>query len=347
MDRIRQVTAGDVIEDGSVWGRNDFPDDRSWVQPLPESVITEMLGHLPALKKRHLAVQDITANDFPLPESAAFLASIHAAVEQGPGFALLSGFPRDRLGYDDTVLLYAGLMAHFGTIIPQSRAGEYVVDVSDKGRPIGPGARGHYGNDSLPFHADGGNAVSLLCLQTAPDGGRSLLVSGAAIYNEVVRQHPEYLPILERGFHHHRREERGPGDAAVTPWRTPVFAYYAGYFHISYIRPSIDFCVDEGIVISAEERRAMDFIDSVIAQPERQVSMALRPGDLQIVNNFLVLHSRTAYQDDPRHRRHLVRLWLDNPTALRNGPGKMDWYMPEHSRFLATRGHLLDGYVQT
>lgn len=91
----------------------------------------------------------------------------------------------------------------------------------------------------------------------------------------------------------------------------------------------------------------MDFIDSVIAQPERQVSMALRPGDLQIVNNFLVLHSRTAYQDDPRHRRHLVRLWLDNPTALRNGPGKMDWYMPEHSRFLATRGHLLDGYVQT
>jgi hypothetical protein len=40
-----------------------------------------------------------------------------------------------------------------------------------------------------------------------------------------------------------------------------------------------------------------------------------------------------------------LRLWLDNPAALRNGPGKMDWYMPEHSRFLATRGHLLEGYT--
>lgn len=345
MGGLGQLTAGRLINDATVWGRDDFPDDRSWVEPLPESLVADMQSNLSGLKRRQLAAQEITPADFPLPMSAGFLDAVNTMIEHGPGFALLTGFPIDRFSYDDTVLLYAGLMSHFGSITVQSRAGEYVVDVSDKGRPIGPEARGHYGRDGLPFHADGGNAVSLLCLQTAPEGGRSLLVSGAKIYNEVVRQHPEYLPILECGFHHHRREERDPGDAPVTPWRTPVFAFYDRHFHIAYVRPSIDFCAAEGVLISAEEVAAMDFIDAVIARPETQVSMALRPGDLQIVNNFLVLHSRTAYQDTGGHRRHLVRLWLDNPQALRNGPGKMDWYMPERSRFLATRGHLLDGYT--
>jgi hypothetical protein len=340
-----QAVAGRAIDDATVWGRDDFPDDRSWVRPLPAGLLADIDAALPALRARRLDPRDITAADFPLPSSAAFLAAIDRAIEAGPGFALLSGFPIDRYGYDDIVLAYCGVMAHFGQIAIQSRAGEFVVDVSDKGRALGPGARGHYGRDALPFHADGANAVSLLTLKTAPAGGRSLLVSGAAIYNAVLKEHPEHLPVLYRGFHHHRREERGPDDPKVTPWRTPVFAFYGDQFHIVYVRPSIDYCEAEGVVITAAERAAMDCVDAVIARPDMQVSMALRPGDLQIVNNFLVLHSRTAYEDGPADRRHLVRLWLDNPRSRRNGPGKMDWYMPEHSRFLRTRGHLLEGYA--
>ena len=41
--------------------------------------------------------------------------------------------------------------------------------------------------------------------------------------------------------------------------------------------------------------------------------MELRPGDMQFINNYHVMHGRTAYQD---HReagmiRHLKRLWLE------------------------------------
>ena len=339
-----RIVPGRPIDDATVWGEADFPDDRSWVVPMPDALLADIDAALPGLKARGLHPRDIRAEHFPLPRSAGFLGRINDAIERGPGFVLLSGFPIDRYEHADRVLAYSGLMAHFGHISIQSRAGEYVVDVSDKGRGLGPVARGHYGNKSLPFHADGANAVSLLCLETAPTGGRSLLVSGAAIYNAVVRERPDLLPILYRGFHHHRREERGPDDPAVTAWRTPVFAFYDDRFHIIYVRPSIDYCEAEGTVITAEEKAAMDFVDSIIERPGMQVSMALRPGDLQILNNFLVLHSRTAYEDTPGHHRHLVRLWLDNPASLRNGPGKMDWYMPEHSRFLPTRGHLLEGY---
>lgn len=338
------VVRGRPIADASVWGKADYPDDRSWVRPLPDTLIGDLEAALPALRAAGRHPKDILPEHCPLPGSTGFLAEVTRAVETGPGFALLSGFPVDRWDAGDTTLAYCGLMSHFGRIAIQSRKGEYLVEVSDKGRNIGSNARGHYGNTALPFHADGANAVSLLCLETGAAGGESLLVSGPAIYNAVLAEHPEMLPILERGFHHHRREERDPGDAAVTPWRTPVFGFWDDRFHIIYVRPSIDFCAAEGIEISAEESAAMDVVDAVIARPGMQVSMHLRPGDLQIVNNFLVLHSRTAFEDGAGRHRRLLRLWLDNPDALRNGPGKMDWYMPEHSRFLAERGHLLEGF---
>jgi hypothetical protein len=41
--------------------------------------------------------------------------------------------------------------------------------------------------------------------------------------------------------------------------------------------------------------------------------MALAPGDMQFINNYHVMHGRTAYQDDrdARSVRHLKRLWLE------------------------------------
>jgi hypothetical protein len=40
--------------------------------------------------------------------------------------------------------------------------------------------------------------------------------------------------------------------------------------------------------------------------------MDLRPGEMQFINNYHVLHGRTSYVDDPAsgHKRHLKRLWL-------------------------------------
>ena len=40
--------------------------------------------------------------------------------------------------------------------------------------------------------------------------------------------------------------------------------------------------------------------------------MDLQPGDMQFVNNYHVLHARTAYEDDREtgEIRHLKRLWL-------------------------------------
>nr|HMN83355.1 TauD/TfdA family dioxygenase [Burkholderiaceae bacterium] len=43
--------------------------------------------------------------------------------------------------------------------------------------------------------------------------------------------------------------------------------------------------------------------------------MEMQPGDIQILNNHVTLHSRTSYEDheEPHRKRLLYRLWLSTP----------------------------------
>ena len=45
--------------------------------------------------------------------------------------------------------------------------------------------------------------------------------------------------------------------------------------------------------------------------------MNFEPGDVQWINNHVVLHSRTDYEDfeEPERKRHLLRLWVASPDA--------------------------------
>jgi hypothetical protein len=63
---------------------------------------------------------------------------------------------------------------------------------------------------------------------------------------------------------------------------------------------------------------ALDHVDALAADPALHLDMKFEPGDIQLLSNHFVLHSRTAYEDWPEleKRRHLLRLWL----ACEDGP---------------------------
>jgi alpha-ketoglutarate-dependent taurine dioxygenase len=69
----------------------------------------------------------------------------------------------------------------------------------------------------------------------------------------------------------------------------------------------------------------MAVLDQLNSDPRFSVTMDLRPGDMQFLNNHIILHSRTAYEDhpEPERRRDLIRLWLDAWT-----PGRLDAWTP-------------------
>ena len=69
----------------------------------------------------------------------------------------------------------------------------------------------------------------------------------------------------------------------------------------------------------AEE--AMQRVDAMTRDRRYNVFMEFEPGDMQFVNNYHVLHARTAYEDDRAagRVRHLKRLWLET-RALTDRP---------------------------
>ena len=108
----------------------------------------------------------------------------------------------------------------------------------------------------------------------------------------------------------------------------PVFTEHGGRLFVRYIRPYIESSQRhaEAPRISPQAREAFDLVDAMCADPAFNVFMDLEPGDMQFVNNYHVLHARTAYEDWPERnrKRHLKRLWLetarleDRPERFRN-----------------------------
>ena len=60
------------------------------------------------------------------------------------------------------------------------------------------------------------------------------------------------------------------------------------------------------------QEEALDLLDSLADSPRIRLTMEFRPGDIQMLCNHWILHSRTSYVDwpAPERRRHLLRLWL-------------------------------------
>jgi alpha-ketoglutarate-dependent taurine dioxygenase len=64
--------------------------------------------------------------------------------------------------------------------------------------------------------------------------------------------------------------------------------------------------------LPAERVRALNALDELTNSADFVLNMDFRPGDIQLLNNYTVMHARTAYEDypEPERRRELIRLWL-------------------------------------
>lgn len=324
-------TQPQMIQDPSVWRAADFGVARSWVHPLTSECQDEIEAGVRKAVAADRQFTDVGRDDFPLPRTRSMLQDVFNDLEDGPGFAVIGGFPVDRFTYAESLIGYAGVSAHLGKLVDQSYAGAMKVDVKDLGLPYGKDVRGYQSSAMLRFHTDGAILTGLLCLESAVQGGLSVLSSSGALSNKILEERPDLHAILVEGFHHHRRGEHAPGANPVSPYPIPVFVFYDGFLHCTYDRNQSLWSAEEGIEFSPRQIEAMDCLDALIARPEYQLHMEMRKGDIQFVNNFTVLHSRTEYRDGPSQKRHLVRYWIDVPNGKRRGFTTRDLYVREGS----------------
>jgi Taurine catabolism dioxygenase TauD, TfdA family len=311
------------------WKATTMRNDPPWIWPLPAQGLTDIDAALADVERRGLKPPAITKADFPLPHIAGDLARLAEELEEGRGFLVVRGLPVERYSYDQLCTIFWGLGLHFGRPVQQTKHGEWFIDVRDEGGAHNQNMRGYHSPSALPFHSDGGNDVVLLCINKAGAGGLSSLVSAAAVHNALLASHPEYMAPLYEGFPHDRRGAEPDGEPRISPWKLPVFSVTNGRFNCVFDRRSSEWGRERlGQPMTALEIAALDALDALTRDPEYRLDMDLQPGDMQFVNNFTVLHSRTAFVDDAEDgkRRHLVRLWLEAPQSQRRVLNKLHLY---------------------
>ena len=304
------------IASPKAWRGEALAGDPAWVMRLDDAEIGELGQALAVARATGRPLAEIEREHFPLPMLAPRLARALDEVYEGRGFVMIRGLPVARYSDDDVGLIFWGFGRYMGAPLYQNPQGELLGHVYDHGRTYGNiDVRGYETNAYLPYHTDAGDVVGLLCLRRSLEGGLSSIVSSTTVHNEILSQHPEYLGLLYNGYYYIRREaaltERGVSDRPI-----PVFGYQDGLVSCRYIRNQINAgAVKREVPLTTFERAALDFMDEQTRRPDLRLDMDLQAGDIQFINNYTILHSRTGFVDgpEPDQKRHMLRLWLKFP----------------------------------
>jgi Taurine catabolism dioxygenase TauD, TfdA family len=305
------------VSGASVWRGDELSDTGRWIIPFTEDDFADFEQALAAVSKLQIAdFTEIRAADFPIRHFRDRIDDVVGRLDHGLGFVLLRGLPiYDRFTEDEAAIIYWGIGRHMGSLVTQNRKGDLIGHIRDLGRR-GPYERAYATNEDLGFHTDSTDFVGLLCLRPALYGGESFVASSGRLYNMVAAEHPEYLPILAKNFPTDWRSEEPPGSPGW--YLEPLYSYFGGALSATVRTGRVMSAMRFADVprLSADEVSCLMYFDSLAKRPGVALGMTLQTGDLQFVNNFVTVHTRTAFADDPAdpaHQRHLLRLWVSRP----------------------------------
>ncbi|HAD85724.1 MAG TPA: hypothetical protein DCG48_00030 [Rhodospirillaceae bacterium] len=319
------------VTEKSAWTAADMAADRSWTRHLSGDEIGEL-----ERVARELLDAGKRAPNFGLADvQSATLKSladwIANELEHGRGCAVLRGLEVDRYARDEIEAMYWALTLLFAVPMHQNPDGDLIGEVTDKGLDYNdPLIRGYKTKQKLFFHCDGMDLVSLLCLQPSMSGGESQIASSMAVYNEILATHPEYLPPLLEGFHFNLRGEGEAGEThPVTRHKVPVYSWCDGRLSCRYLRKAIvEGQQFVGEPVSDLALAALDYMQELCVSDKFRFDMDFQPGDIQILNNYVTLHSRGAFEDwpEPDRKRNLLRIWMN----MREGARQLDPQFADH-----------------
>jgi hypothetical protein len=310
-----------IVEPGA-WLGADVQNDDSWIVHLDDAAVADLDRAVEQLSPQGARIP-FDASGCALPALQPVLDEIPRRLEQGVGFVLVRGLPRERYSAAECELLYWAICSRVGTPVSQNAAGERLCHVRDAGRSLAdPKVRGYQTTAKLDFHCDllPVDVLGLFCLRAAKSGGGSFLVSSLAVHNVLLDERPDLLDVLYQPFH---ADWRGDEPAGEKQWYTnPMYSYHDG--RVSS-RITTRFVFDSAarfgkdVALSELQSEALDAAHAIAERPEMRLAMGFQEGDMQFVNNHIILHAREEYEDydEPERKRHLLRAWIALPPQQR------------------------------
>jgi hypothetical protein len=300
-----------------VWYGRELAARRDWIREFSAEELSEIEAAVAGA--RGTPPEKLSPASFPLPTVGPALRRILAELLEGRGFVLLRGLPVERMTRAEQAIAYLGMGSWLGAFRSQNAKGHLLGHVKDLGLDIGdPRVRYYQTNRRLEYHTDSVDIVGLLCLKTARAGGESYLASSMTVFNELLARRPDLVPALFEPFPTDRRGEVPEG---MRPWfDIPIYHWHAGRLSCIYVRQYIESAqklFPEARSLTPAQREAMDLIDELCNDPFIHLSMDFRPGDIQLLHNHQILHSRGDFENwpEPERHRHLLRLWVAPPEA--------------------------------
>jgi Taurine catabolism dioxygenase TauD, TfdA family len=313
-----------VSQHPAAWRGADLAGSREWVHDLSGAEVEELVEAVAVVRRSGAPLAELCREEVPLATLSPVIDGWADELDAGRGFVLVRGLPVDELGETGAAIAYVLLGVQLGVLVSQNANGDLLGHVRDDGSdPEDPTVRRYRTRLAQPFHVDGSDVVGLLCLQPAMSGGLSQIVSSVTVYTEIARRRPDLEPLLHQPWYFDRYGEERPGER---PWfAAPIVSGLPDGFRFVYLRWYIDKAQDHPDVARLTDAQVelLDLVDELTQDPHLHLDMDFGPGDIQLLANRTILHSRTAYEDhdDPTRRRHLLRLWLTLHRNVAAGTG--------------------------
>ncbi len=320
---------GSRIDAPCAWRAADLKDE-DWLLPISSKALSELDELALKLKCYEGPVEALQADEYQLDEVRALMANVRDRLHTGIGFVVLDRLPVENWGVQAAKAIGWLLTTLLGPVVMQKADGTRLYEVQDSGAKLGYGVRRSITNLDQDFHTDGGwlsqapEIVSLVCLRQASSGGRSRVVSLALAHNCLQEESPALCDRLYRDFWWDRQAEHPPGEAKSS--RHPVFSRNGGKLTVrhysEYIRKG--YALQEES-LDAEGEAALSAMKAIVDAPENWLEFRLEQGQIEYVNNHLLAHARTAFEDNEcQSGRYLLRLWNRREGGVELEPGSED-----------------------
>ena len=325
--RVPAIPMEPVI-DPAGWPAHELEDVSSWSYRLSNQDIDELAAGVAAVKKAGVPISEVTRKDFPLKGFGDTLRDIRSELIDGRGIVMMQGFPVTDFNRESQAIAYLGLGTYLGRTLSQNAQGHVLGHVKDLGGDYNDrNTRSYVTRAELRFHCDSAEYVGLLCLQTAKEGGQSRIASSVTAYNKMLKERPDCVKLLLEDWYYTRSGELQAGELPY--YKQPIFAFVDGYFSASSIGAITEKAQGvPGVPLWTDaQKECVKVYQQTVA--DCAVDIQFQQGDIQFLNNHVMLHSRREYWDWPEdeRKRHLLRLWLYDaearpiPSIKREGRG--------------------------
>ena len=290
-------------------GRSTSAGCTDHVVVLTDADVAEVLAARDAVRRASLPLLGVGRADFPLPTLGPELTRLVEDLDTDDGHVVIRGIPMHRLSETDLRLVFWGLGRHLGIPVSQDSMGRLI-------RPAD--------TTRTDFHSGGSDVTALLIR----DEGRTVsLVACGRIVDEVVLRHPYLAVRLFDAWPHDRMGEDLPGEMAHH--LTPLASRTQGRLSLRYDRRAIDGAHGlPGVpALGPADVALLDLVDEAADSPAWRRDLALRAGDLILVNNYEVLHRHGGTTGSAAQEP--LRLWI----TLRHGralPAAFTWATPAY-----------------